>query len=176
MDAKNLADLYGTPLIEWERVTARLDRGIDQAPGSGGPDRHTCWLATVDDDGAPHVTGIGAIWLSGAFFVETGESSRKGRNLARDPRCSLSVATDEFDLVVDGEAALVDDPAVVADLAARWAEGGWPATVDESGVALTAEFSAPSAGPPPWRVYRITPRRATAVLTVPPGGATRWRC
>jgi PPOX class probable F420-dependent enzyme len=175
VDAKNLADLYGAPLIEWERVTARLGRGIPQAPATGGPDRHTCWLATVNPDGSPHVTGIGSVWVSGGFFFETGESSRKGRNLARDPRCSLSVATDEFDLVVEGEAAVVDDPALVAELAAVWAAEGWPASVDESGVALTAAYSAPSAGPPPWRVYRITPRRATALLTVPPGGATRWR-
>ncbi len=27
--------------------------------------------------------------------------------------------------------------------------GGWPARVDETGLALTAEYSAPSAGPPP---------------------------
>ena len=60
-------------------------------------------------------------------------------------------------------------------MAARWAAGGWPARVDDSGVALTAEFSAPSAGPPPWHVYRLMPRTATAVGTVDPGGATRWR-
>jgi len=68
----------------------------------------------------------------------------------------------------------VRDRPVVADMAARWAAEGWPARVDETGEALTAEYSAPSAGPPPWYVYRITPRRATALLTVEPGGATRW--
>ncbi|HET9971201.1 MAG TPA: hypothetical protein VFQ68_23400 [Streptosporangiaceae bacterium] len=47
--------------------------------------------------------------------------------------------------------------------------------VDETGLALTAEFSAPSAGPPPWHVYRLTPLAATALATVEPGGATRWR-
>ena len=46
--------------------------------------------------------------------------------------------------------------------------------VDATGGALTAEFSAPSAGPPPWPVYRLTPERATALQTVEPGGATRW--
>ncbi len=71
--------------------------------------------------------------------------------------------------------SLVTDPAVVADMAARWAAGGWPARVDDTGVALTAEFSAPSAGPPPWHVYRLTPKTATALATVEPGGATRWR-
>jgi hypothetical protein len=59
-------------------------------------------------------------------------------------------------------------------MAARWAAEGWPARVDDTGTALTAEFSAPSAGPPPWHVYRLTPHRATALSTVEPGGATRW--
>jgi hypothetical protein len=68
----------------------------------------------------------------------------------------------------------VTDPELVAEMAERWVAGGWPTEVDESGTALTAEFSAPSAGKPPWAVYRITPRRATALLTVEPGGATRW--
>jgi hypothetical protein len=87
----------------------------------------------------------------------------------------MSIATDEFDLTVEGEATLVTDPATVADMAARWAAGGWPARVDDTGLALTAEYSAPSAGPPPWYVYRLTPRTATALGTVDPGGATRWR-
>ena len=77
--------------------------------------------------------------------------------------------------MVEGDAAIVADPELVAEMAERWASDGWPARVDDSGVALTAEFSAPSAGPPPWHVYRITPHRATGLLTVEPGGATRWR-
>jgi hypothetical protein len=175
MDATNLADPYGTPLLDWDRIEHRLDEGLSQAPGSGGPDRHSSWLATINADGSPHVTGIGALWVEGACYFETGPGTRKARNLARDPRCTLSVATQEFDLVVDGDAARVTDPPTVAALAARWNAGGWPATVDESGTALTAPFSAPSAGPPPWFVYRITLRTATALLTVEPGGATRWR-
>jgi hypothetical protein len=174
METRNLADLYELAPLDWAPIEARLERGFTQAPGTGGPDRHTCWLATINEDGSPHVTGIGAVWVDGGFFFETGERTRKGRNLARDPRCSLSLATNEFDLVVEGEAHRVDDPATVAALAARWAEEGWPARVDDSGVALTAEFSAPSAGPPPWSVYRLTARQATALATIEPGGATRW--
>jgi PPOX class probable F420-dependent enzyme len=174
MDARNLADLYDLPPVDWQRIVDRLDRGFTQAPGTGGPDRHTCWLATIDADGRPHVTGIGALWHEGAFWFETGASSRKGRNLARDPRCSLSLATDEFDLVVEGEARPVRDPAVVAAMAERWRAEGWPAEVDASGTALTAEFSAPSAGPPPWLVYRLDLSAATALVTIAPGGASRW--
>jgi PPOX class probable F420-dependent enzyme len=175
METKNLADLYDLPLVDWARVTRRLDRNFTQAPGTGGPDRHTCWLATIDADGRPHVTGVGAEWVDGAFWFETGAHTRKGRNLARDPRCTLSIATDEFDLVIEGEARLVTDPATVAKMAEQWAAGGWPARVDESGTALTAEFSAPSAGPPPWHVYRLDARAATVLLVADPGGATRFR-
>jgi PPOX class probable F420-dependent enzyme len=174
MEATNLAELYQTPLLDWGAIERRLDAGVSQAPGTGGPDRHTCWLATINADGSPHVTGVGALWADGCFWFETGRGTRKGRNLARDPRCTLSLATREFDLVVDGDAAVVTDPATVARMAARWAQD-WPCRVDETGLALTAEYSAPSAGPPPWHVYRLTPRSATALATVEPGGATRWR-
>jgi hypothetical protein len=174
MEPKNLADLYDLSPLDWERIEARLDEGIPQAPGAGGPDRHTCWLATINPDSSSHVTGVGALWVDGTFWFESGERTRKAINLARDPRCTLSVAMLEFDLVVEATAEKVTDPATVAARAQQWAAGGWPAEVDESGTALTAPFSAPSAGPPPWHVYRLRPRRATAVATVEPGGATRW--
>ena len=174
METTNLADLYQLPVLEWADIEGRLDLGVTQAPGSGGPDRHTCWLATVNDDGSPHVTGIGAQWFDGTFWFETGTGTKKGRNLARDARCTLSLATYGFDLVVEGRAGPVTDPATVAIMAERWRAGGWPARVDDSGRALTAEYSAPSAGPPPWTVYRMAVATATAVATVEPGGATRW--
>ena len=176
MDAENLAELYHLPLVDWSRIAARLELPVHQAPGTGGPNRHTCWLATIDADGSPHLTGVGALWIEGTFWFETGASTRKGRNLARDPRCTIGLAVDEFDLVVEGEAHQVTDAPTVAAMAARWVESdGWPARPDESGSALTAEYSAPTAGPPPWHVYRIEPRTATAITTVEPSGATRWR-
>jgi PPOX class probable F420-dependent enzyme len=175
MDATNLADLYDLPLLDWSQIQARLDEGIPQAPGSGGPNRHTCWLTTINADGSPHVTGIGALWADGSLWFETGERTRKGRNLARDPRCALSVATHDFDLVVEGTADKITDQEIVRAMAARWAAEGWPARVDDTGRALTADYSAPSAGPPPWFVYRLTAERATALATIAPGGATRWR-
>src|ERR1700745_4173582 len=139
MEAPNLADLYTSPLLDWSGIEARLRAGLSQAPGTGGPSRHTCWPATIHPDGGPHVTGIGALWADGCFWFETGKGTRKGKNLARDPRCTLSVAAQEFDLVAEGEATVVTDPALVADLAARWAAAGWPARVDDTGIALTAE-------------------------------------
>ena len=172
MEAKNLADLYDLPLVDWQRVEDRLT----SPKGLAGPEPTDprSWLATTNADDSPHLTGVGPLYGSGGFYFTTGGTTRKSRNLARDPRCTLGVSTEEFDLTVDGDAAPVDDPAVVAELAGRYAAGGWPARVDDTGTGITAPFSAASAGPPPWRVYRLTPRVATVVLTTEPGGATRW--
>jgi len=175
MDATNLSDLYELPLLDWSQIQADLDAGITQEPDSGGPNRYTCWLTTINADGGPHVTAVGALWADGSFWFQTGEGTRKGRNIARDPRCALSVSTHDFDLVVEGRASKITDGETVAAMATRWAALGWPARVDESGQALTAEYSAPSAGPPPWSVYRLDADQATAVATIAPGGATRWR-
>jgi len=174
MHAKNLAELYDAPPVAWDAVTNALDAGFTLAPGTSGPDRHSAWLTTIDPDGAPHTAGIGAAWLDGTWWFETGRRTRKGRNLERDPRCTLAIALRDLDLVVEGDASVVTDPATVARLAEHWAADGWPCRVDESGVALTADFSAQSAGRPPWHVYRIDLRAATALQTVEPYGATRW--
>jgi hypothetical protein len=69
----------------------------------------------------------------------------------------------------------VTDPAVVAEIAALWAQSGWPAQPDDSGTAITAPFNAPALGPPPWFVYEVAPRTATAVGTSEAtAGSTRW--
>ena len=86
---------------------------------------------------------LSALSVDGTFWFETGEHTRKGRNLARDPRCSLSLATHGFDLVVEGTAEAVRVADIVA-VKAQQREQGWPAQVDASGTALTAEFGAPS--------------------------------
>ena len=41
--------------------------------------------------------------------------------------------------------------------------------------AFTAPYSAQSAGPPPWYLYRFTFHTGFGVTTAEPYGATRWR-
>jgi hypothetical protein len=41
MQTTNLAELYDLPPLDWEPVRARLDAGVPQAPGAGGPARFT---------------------------------------------------------------------------------------------------------------------------------------
>jgi Pyridoxamine 5'-phosphate oxidase len=105
--AERNLDGYGAAPIPWTKVRERLEEGLTQAPGSGGPGRHTCWLATVRPDGRPHVMPLGVLWVDGALYFNAGAATRKARNLAHDPRCVITVATHGFDLVVEGEAARV---------------------------------------------------------------------
>ena len=174
MDTKNLSGDNALPTLDWAGVAAALGSGFTQAPGTGGPNRHTVWLATVNADGSPHLNGIGALWLEGTFWFVTGQHSLKGRNLARDNRCSLSVAVGDYDVVLEGTASPVTDPAVVAARVRDYNDDGWPCFVDGSGIGLDAPFMAPSAGPAPWSVYRVVLSAASALHCVEPGGATRW--
>jgi hypothetical protein len=162
-------------MISWEKVRDVLIRRIPQEPGSGGPDRHTWWLTTVRPNGKPHVMPLGVLWVDGACYFNAGAATRKAQNLAHNPHCVITVATHDFDLVLEGTAVKVTDPAEVRRAAEAFQADGWPASVDESGTSLTADFSAPSAGPPPWDVYEFTPETVYALGTSEPHGATRWR-
>ena len=165
-------DGYGAPPIQWGRVREVLDAETTQAPDTGGPGRHTSWLTTINPDGSPHVMPVGVVTVDGAWHCTSGPGTRKSRNISRDARCVVSIATHPFDLVVEGVAERVTDAAELQRVAETYAAQGWPARV--SGDALTAEFSAPAAGPPPWNVYRIVPATVFALGTAEPYGATRF--
>jgi len=175
MDATNLARAEGLPTIEWSDVETQLtDILTHDDPRS--PNRATFWLTTLDADGSPHVTSVGALWHAGSFWFQTGKRTRKAQNVARDARCAMSVATRAFDVTAAGEARRVTDPKLLAQIAALWASAGWPAEPDESGTGITAPFNAPALGPPPWFVYELKPRTATAVGTAEETpGSMRWR-
>jgi hypothetical protein len=113
------------------------------------------------------------MWVDGAFYFTTGPNTRKGKNLARNPKCAITVATHPFDLVAEGAAEKVTDDAKLQRIAGVYAAQGWAPTVRDG--AFFAEFSAPSAGPPPWDLYEVTPATLYALGTAEPFGATRWR-
>jgi Pyridoxamine 5'-phosphate oxidase len=173
MEIINLGEADGLPPVNWISVTEKLDAG--SAPAVEAHNSRTTWLATVNEDGSPHVTAVGALWLDGTFWFQTGVSTRKARNVAVDPRCSIAVSIRDADVVFEGDATRVVDPDTVARLATAWAAQGWPAEPDASGAGITAPFNAPSQGPPPWNVYRVEPRSAIVTLGTEPGGLTRFR-
>jgi hypothetical protein len=120
------------------------------------------WLATVSPDGRPHVRLILGLWLDGAFYFITAETTRKARNLAADPRCviaSSSTALPAVDVVVEGDAFKVTDDAKVRRVADAYASTmQWPLEVRDGAVLGP---NAPTAGPPPYAVFEL--RRKTVV-------------
>jgi hypothetical protein len=166
-------DIYGSAPLEWDRVRGRLEsEWRSQGPlGDTGP--HTHWLATVRPDGRPHVTAVGAAWSDGTFYFTSGDGTRKSKNLAHNEHCVITIAAAGIDLVLEGRARKVTDVATLERLAEVFAGGGWAPEVRDG--AFTHEYSAPSAGPPPWYLYEFTPETVFGVATAEPYGATRWR-
>jgi hypothetical protein len=173
MKAINLGVEDGLPPVDWDGIVEKLDAGA--APAADAHNSRSTWLTTINEDGSPHVTAVGALWLDGTFWFQTGAGTKKHHNVDRDPRCTVALSILDADVVFEGTAERVTEPADVARAAKGWADSGWPVEPDPSGAGITAPFNAPSQGPPPWDVYRITPRSATVVLGVDPGGLTRFR-
>ena len=166
LETKNLADLYRMDSIPWSRAREALENG-DPLPHG------TTFLATTRPDGRPHLAGVGAMWDDGKVYIVSGPETRKSRNLAENPNCAVAMCFDGMDLVIEGTAERVTDDAMLERVAKLYADSGWPARVEDG--AFTYDYSAPSAGPPPWYVYAITPTQAFGVASAEPHGATRWR-
>lgn len=173
METINLGTADRLPTVDWSAVLAKLATGEPPAPDAHNS--RTTWLTTINDDGRPHVTPVGALWLDDAFWFQTGPTTKKAHNVARDPRCSVAVSIRAADVVVEGEAERVIEPSALARAAEAWADQGWPAELDDSGSGITAPFNAPAQGPPPWNVYRVNARSALVCWNEEPGGLTRFR-
>jgi len=137
VDVRNL-DGYGAPTIPWDRARERFEEDAGISP--------THWLATVRPDGRPHVMPVWTVWLDGAFYFVAGTTTRKGKNLAHNAHCVITVASKGLDLAVEGEATKVSDETRLQQIADAYAVQGWHPTV-QSGV-FSADYGAPSAGRP----------------------------
>src|SRR3954468_4054688 len=108
MEIINLGAADDLPPVDWTTVVDKLESGAKPAPDA--PNSRTTWLATANEDGSPHVTAVGALWVDGTFWFQTGTGTRKGRNVARDPRCSIALSMRDADVVVEGDATLDTEP------------------------------------------------------------------
>jgi nitroimidazol reductase NimA-like FMN-containing flavoprotein (pyridoxamine 5'-phosphate oxidase superfamily) len=146
IEARALTDRGAAP---WALASERLEQ----------PERpRTYWLATVRDDGRPHVMPIIGMWMDDAFHFVSGEQTLKGRNLAREPRCVVvtgSTTLPSLDLIVDGVATIVTDEAELQRVTEAYrTRMEWPLEVRDGRVHGP---NAPTAGPPPYAVWRIAP-------------------
>jgi hypothetical protein len=135
----------GEGLLPWSWAEERLTAS------------HGYWLASTRHDGRPHAAPVWAIWMDGAVWFSTGVRSAKARNLAADPRCTITTESTIEAVIVDGTAARVDPH---------------PAAV------ITAYEAKYSMGFPPGEpLYRVEPARAFAFIDEGErftATATRW--
>jgi nitroimidazol reductase NimA-like FMN-containing flavoprotein (pyridoxamine 5'-phosphate oxidase superfamily) len=82
------------------------------------------WVVTLRRDGRPHATPVVPVWVDDAFHFTTGDSEQKAANLRADDRVLVQVGRLDWerglDIVVEGTASPVSDPALLSRLAAAW--------------------------------------------------------
>ena len=132
------------------------------------------WLGPVGPNGQPHVMPELGVWLDDAWYFISGDTARKAENLARNSHCVVTVTYKGLDLVVEGEAVKVSDEAMLLRVAELYAaKYGWYVTVRDG--TYSADYGAPSAGPPPYELYEVQPCAVFSLASDEPYGATRWR-
>ena len=141
----------GSGLLPWAEAERRLDAA------------HDFWCATVWPDGRPHVMPVWGVRLEGRLWFSSGLRSRKARNLAREPRCTLTTDDARNPVVVEGVAEQVTD------------RGGIEAFVDavnaKYGGGVSVEFLDPAVN----GTFAVTPLRVFAISEDDfAGSPTRW--
>src|SRR5213080_4059747 len=86
---------YGLPkskkgLLAWKWAEDRLRKSRQY------------WIATTRPDGRPHVMVVWALWMDGALYFSTGKGSRKARNLAANPNCTVCSEDAAEAVIVEG--------------------------------------------------------------------------
>lgn len=119
------------------------------------------WIGTVAPDGAPHSMPVWGIWLDGRLWFSTGANSRKARNIARDPRCTVTTERADEAVIVEGVVTVADpgtDRTTFND--AYNAKYDWDMSGDTGPIFIVAPRTV-------WGFIEHSDRFATA--------ATRWR-
>jgi PPOX class probable F420-dependent enzyme len=91
----------GSGLLDWAEAERRLTVS------------HDYWCATVRPDGAPHVMPVWAVWLGGRLWFSSSLRSRKARNLAAEPRCTLTTDDAADPVVLEGVAERITDRSAI---------------------------------------------------------------
>jgi hypothetical protein len=142
----------GSGLIPWAEAERRLTVS------------HDYWCATVGPDGRPHVMPVWGVWLGEQLWFSSGLQSRKARDLAVDPRCTLTTDDAQNPVVVDGVAVQVSGA------------GGIAAFVDAMNRKYDAGMTTDFLNPVVNGTFAVRPERVIALTHDDfTGSPTRWR-
>ena len=143
-----------------DQRTLVWDEARERLANPGPEDYSHAWLATVRPDGRPHLMPIISFWIDGALHFIVGARTRKGRNLASNAWCVVGTENRKLpslDVIVEGTAEPLTDPDDVRRIADAFSSKNWPLEVRGTEVHGP---NAPTAGPPPYRIYRLMTDRA----------------
>ena len=122
---------YGLPdassragLLPWTWARERLEAA------------HAYWVATVRPDGRPHLMALWGVWHDDRLYFSTAGRSRKARNLAADPRLSISTEQADECVVVEGTAGHLTGRTGLAAVRALYARKYGMAPPDDPGSPL----------------------------------------
>ena len=111
------------------------------------------WIITAGADGEPSAAPVWGVWADGALYFGTNPRSRKGQNIARDPRVVIHLESGDEVVILHGEVEVCEIEDSVAD-------------------AYEAKYKY---RPPSKSLFRLRPQRALAWLeTEYPKTATRF--
>jgi PPOX class probable F420-dependent enzyme len=147
--------------------TVGPDEGRGLLPWSWAEERlvksHDYWVATARPDGRPHLMPVWAVWDGGALWFSSSVGSRKARNVAAEPRCSIATDNAWEPVVLEGVARVVTDhDALARYIALENEKYGTDYGVDFLDPAVNATFRVE----PSW-VFTLTEDDFT-------GSPTRW--
>ncbi len=141
----------GMGLLPWRWAMQRLKKSRNN------------WLATATPDGRPHAMIVWGVWLGNEFYFSTSPESRKGRNLAANPRCVVCTDRTEEAVIVEGRVTRVRK----ADLLRKF----------RTAYRRKYNEDVDTAQPDVYGVYAVRPEVAFGFYSDPErwaGSATRW--
>jgi pyridoxamine 5'-phosphate oxidase-like protein len=146
-----LGPTQGSGLLPWSWAEQRLEAARNY------------WVATVWPDGRPHLTAVWGQWHDGRLLFTCARRSRKARNLAAEPRLTVSTEDASDTVVLEGVAEPVsgrDDIGAVVDVLNRKYPGSY-----------SVEFLASAAS----SVFGVRPRQVWGLRHDDfVGSPTRW--
>ena len=145
---------YGVPpaggeMMPWSFVTEQLARARNY------------WIVTVGPGERPHSAPVWGAFVADDLFFETSPTTRKGRNLARNPGAVVHTESGDDVVIVEGRAAPLHST---------------PQNLEELVRAFKEKYDGYEPDPDEWEtgsLYRVTPTVIFAWRDMPT--ATCWR-
>lgn len=88
------------------------------------------WLGTVRPDGRPHLAPVWFVFADERFWIGTGATSVKVRNIAANPSAVVSLESGDDPMVAEGRAVAVPRPFPSSVIDAFLAKYGWDLRVE----------------------------------------------